>query len=224
MSTEVEALKCPECGAALENIQGADHVFCKFCGTKVQITRDNEQIIRHVDEARIRQSDNQYALEMKKLELQEQERIRQQAEHDKKVKMSIALGVGGGISLLLGMIGISFFALIGLICFYVLYRMWKTDKKSRKAAMPAAPKQARVQVPASIRGYQNKDYMTIQQQFARAGFINIRCVPLNDLSMGIMKKPGKVDSITINGHPITSAGMKFCPDAPVVITYHSMAR
>ena len=57
--------------------------------------------------------------------------------------------------------------------------------------------------------------------FVSAGFTNVRCVPLNDLTMGLLKKPGMVQSITIRGKEITSGGKKFSPDAPVVISYHS---
>ena len=57
--------------------------------------------------------------------------------------------------------------------------------------------------------------------FTNAGFHNIQCIPLNDLTMGLLKKPGMVESITINGRSVTSGGKKYSPDAAVVISYHS---
>ena len=54
-----------------------------------------------------------------------------------------------------------------------------------------------------------------------AGFTNIKTIPLNDLTVGLLKRPGTVESIIINGKSVTSGGKKFSPDATVVISYHS---
>lgn len=60
--------------------------------------------------------------------------------------------------------------------------------------------------------------------FSSAGFTNIQCVPLNDLTTGLLKKPHMVESNTINGQKINSGERKFSPDASVVISYHSFSR
>jgi hypothetical protein len=39
--------------------------------------------------------------------------------------------------------------------------------------------------------------------------------------MGVLKKPGMVSSITINGNEVTSGGKKYPKDAAVIISYHS---
>ena len=56
------------------------------------------------------------------------------------------------------------------------------------------------------------------------GFTNIKCVPLNDLTVGVLKKPGMVDSITINGQDLSSFGKKYPKDAMIIISYHSKSR
>ena len=67
----------------------------------------------------------------------------------------------------------------------------------------------KVKVPSGISGYESKSYSAIEAMFVSAGFTNVRCVPLNDLTMGLLKKPGMVHSITIRGKEITSGGKKF---------------
>lgn len=48
-----------------------------------------------------------------------------------------------------------------------------------------------------------------------------KCVPLNDLAVGLLKKPGMVESIMINGQSVSYVRRKFSPNAAVVISYHS---
>ena len=82
----------------------------------------------------------------------------------------------------------------------------------------------KAKVPSSISDYEKKNYSAIEAMFVSAGFTNVRCVALNDLTIGVLKKPGMVDSITINGREVTSGGKKFPKDAAVVISYHSLSR
>ena len=79
-------------------------------------------------------------------------------------------------------------------------------------------------IPSSISEYKKKNYSAIEVMFAGAGFTNIRCVPLNDLSIGVLKKPGMTESISINGNSVMSGGQKYPKDASVVISYHSLNR
>ena len=67
---ELTSLKCPECGASLDIPEERDHIFCQYCGTKILLTNDNEKIIRHVDEAAIKQAEN----ESKRLDIEERKR------------------------------------------------------------------------------------------------------------------------------------------------------
>lgn len=82
----------------------------------------------------------------------------------------------------------------------------------------------KVKIPSGISDYKKKSYVAIEALFRSVGFTNIRCVPLNDLRTGLLKKPDTVRSITINGKVITSGGKEFSPDAPIVIYYHSFVR
>lgn len=79
----------------------------------------------------------------------------------------------------------------------------------------------KIKVPRSVFEYENKNYATIEALFKGAGFTNVKCVPLNDLAVGLLKKPGMVESIMINGQSVSYVRRKFSPNAAVVISYHS---
>lgn len=50
--------------------------------------------------------------------------------------------------------------------------------------------------------YTGKDYSTIEAALSAAGFKNFRGVPLNDVIIGLRKKTGMVEFVTVNGHII----------------------
>ena len=118
--------------------------------------------------------------------------------------------IGGG-----GSIG---FVFPGLICCWVLMFMWVNNKDKDDTYIDPTNV---VKIPSSIAGYEGKHYSAIESMFLSAGFTNVKCVPLHDLTIGLLKKPGMVASITVNGQSITSGGKKCSPDANVVISYHS---
>ena len=75
-------VKCPSCGAELMVKDGnRDFMFCEYCGTKVRLD-DYQETRRFVDEARIKESENQKELELKRVEFEEKKRH----EHDAQAK------------------------------------------------------------------------------------------------------------------------------------------
>lgn len=76
MSLNVISLKCPECGATLNIEQGRQQAFCTYCGAKIIINNENEYVYRHIDEAAMQQSDNDRAVKMKQMEIEDDENKR----------------------------------------------------------------------------------------------------------------------------------------------------
>lgn len=83
----------------------------------------------------------------------------------------------------------------------------------------------------SILNNREKDYVEILAALEKSGFTNIRCEPLNDLVLGIMKKPGRIETIEINGTEVFSeddgllaANKWYLPDSKITISYHSLNR
>lgn len=216
MAIRFVSIKCPECGASLDVEEGRQQIFCSYCGTKVMVQNDNEYIYRHIDEASIKQAEADKIVQLRKLEIIERKRA--EAAKVKRVKIIVSILVGIiGIGLMIASAGMG--GLVGLLVLEGVMFIWiLSDKDKEDDELDFGDK---VKVPSGISGYESKSYSAIEAMFVSAGFTNVRCVPLNDLTMGLLKKPGMVQSITIRGKEITSGGKKFSPDAPVVISYHS---
>lgn len=216
MAIRFVSIKCPECGASLDVEEGRQQIFCSYCGTKVMVQNDNEYIYRHIDEASIKQAEADKIVQLRKLEIIERKRA--EAAKVKRVKIIVSILVGIiGIGLMIAGAGMG--GLVGLLVLEGVMFIWiLSDKDKEDDELDFGDK---VKVPSGISGYESNSYSAIEAMFVSAGFTNVRCVPLNDLTMGLLKKPGMVQSITIRGKEITSGGKKFSPDAPVVISYHS---
>lgn len=83
----------------------------------------------------------------------------------------------------------------------------------------------------SLSRYKESDYGFLVEALEKAGFTNITCESLNDLVLGIMKKPGKIESISIDNNEVysedddwTVSNKWYLPDAKITITYHSLNR
>ena len=72
MTIKFIPVKCPECGADLQIKEGTNQCFCNYCGRKIMIKDSNEYVIRKVDEARIKESDNEAKVRLKELEMEQQ--------------------------------------------------------------------------------------------------------------------------------------------------------
>ncbi len=221
MAIRINSVKCPECGATLPIEEGRTQLFCSYCGAKIIITNENEYIYRHIDEAGVKQAETDRLVMMRKMELVEQKRAAAQKIKALKIKISIVLGL---VTLICFGIGYSVedgsgALMVGMVAGIIIMYMWLMS--SNKEDDGEIDFEDKAKVPSAIDDYENKSYTAIEAVLRSAGFSNINCVPLNDLSFGVLKKPDLVESITINGHEVTSGGKKFPRDAAVVISYHS---
>ena len=230
MGIQFVSVKCPECGAALNIEEGREQIFCSYCGTKIMVHNDNEHIYRHIDEAGIKQAETERIVRMKQMEIAEKKRLASERMTKTKIKISLILAVVGILMMTLGYLagsatgdpdsGLYMISMVGFFPLMGAGYIWlfSKDKDEEEDYGDKA------KVPSSISDYESKSYMAIAAMLESAGFTNIKCVPLNDLSTGWLKKPDMVESITINGHEVTSGGKKFPRDSAVVISYHSFSK
>ena len=68
--------------------------------------------------------------------------------------------------------------------------------------------------------FRTKDYRVIERELSAAGFTNIQSIVLNDLMIGLLKKPGIVESLSVNGETNALQGARFLPDVLIIISYH----
>ena len=52
-------LICPQCRANLSVDKDMKQAFCMYCGNKIIISNENEHIYRNVDEARLKEAENE---------------------------------------------------------------------------------------------------------------------------------------------------------------------
>ncbi|ETP70961.1 hypothetical protein UYO_3096 [Lachnospiraceae bacterium JC7] len=77
-----------------------------------------------------------------------------------------------------------------------------------------------VRLPNSIFPYSDTSYEIVQMALRNAGFNNVTCISLHDVMIGILQKPGIVESISVDGKMVTSGGKVYMPDVPIIISYH----
>jgi hypothetical protein len=77
-----------------------------------------------------------------------------------------------------------------------------------------------VKFPKGLEPFTKQNYEAVRSTLANAGFTNINCINLQNLTLGLLTKPGKIKSITVNGNEITSGGKVYMPNVPIIITYH----
>ncbi len=221
MAYQVQVMRCPSCGADVKFDDGRTQGFCSFCGAKVVVSNENEYIYRHIDEAGIKQAE----VRMRELDLQEKKEreaaekkiaAEEQARQQNKKTLIIA-----GALAALGLIGLAaksafltLFLFAGVIVFFV-------GRAKRKKEQEIAD--GKIMLPSILDDYENMNYMALEHQLRSAGFTNISCIEKKDLTFGLLKKPGLVESVIVDGSE-TCGGARFMPDVAITITYHSLNR
>lgn len=226
MAITLNSVKCPECGATLPIEEGRTQVFCSYCGAKVIITNENEHIYRHIDEAGIKQAETNRMVRMRELDLEEQRAA--QGNSLKKILTIIWMALSL-IVLVICIVKIAVqddFTTGFLMLFYLggpvigggAYLIFKLipEKETDKVLMSSGG----IRLPKDIFPYSEKNYEAVQASLRNAGFNNISCINMHDLTLGLLQKPGKVESITVNGEKVMAGGRVFMPSVPITITYH----
>lgn len=211
------SIKCPDCNASLELVQGRNTVFCQYCGAKIILFNENEHVYKHIDEAGIKYAETERIIKLKELELLEKK------EAQKKRYIIIWLSIIGVLGLLAIIMGLSGkemgAAILGMVAVYIglfgaaEFSSNGNDKEKDKIVLPM-----------SISRYKDMDYHIVEAELRRAGFYNIRCIELCDLKTGFFNSQDQVALLSVDGNQSVVAGQKYLPEVPIVITYHSFGK
>lgn len=226
MAIKFISVKCPECGASLPIEEGRKQVFCSYCGTKVMVTNENEYIYRHIDEADVKKAETDRIIRMRQQELDAQ--LNAQNTGIRKILTTIWL-ILSLIILAICVVKIAFlddFITGFLMLFYVGgpviggggYLIFKLipEKESDKVLLNGGG----IRFPKDIMPLSDKNYESVRSALEAAGLTNVKCVNMHDVTLGLLQKPGKVESISVNGTNITTGGRVYMPNTPIIITYH----
>ena len=218
-------MKCPQCGADLEVDPNRKIVYCNYCGSKIFIDNDNEYTIHlhTTDDADVVRARTENMIKRHQIEMAEQYEADKRSKLRIRIWASIFLGIVAAILFAIGSLGtkrteyftiFGFWPLLAIVYIWLFYFSSRINKK--EDALYGI-----IELPDKIKEYESQNYEVVESILRNSGFSNIKCIPMNDLTMGLLKKPGMVQSITINGTDISSGKNKFSKDADIIITYHS---
>lgn len=234
----MRACFCPNCGASLNfDDNNRDFGFCQFCGAKIMLD-DYRSTHRVVDEARIHEDETNRMIKMREMEMEERERDKKREEtaaREHQIEMEylrknrlqlIKTLASFFVALILILIGIFSFqssdesaelfgVLVIILSTVTVSEISKTgeDKKRKNIDLGL------IQLTDIALSYKNTNYRLMQSVYTKLGFIHVTIVNMNDLTTGLIKSPGSVDTVTIDGK-LPQKYEWYDPNAKVVIKYH----
>ena len=238
MAYKLISVKCPDCGQTLPIEENRTQAFCTYCGAKVLISNENEQVVRHIDEADIKKAETDRIVRLRELEITKKKSSHQKLLTALWIILSLALLTLAVLIMLSPSTetkdswadGFLFF---GLFCIPVIWvsgylvLKWLPEREERKEEEKRLKeeenqmiKQGGIRLPLGIGNYSEKKYFVIRDLFSNAGFTNISCINLHDLNIfSALANSDKIENITVDGKWLYSKTI-YLPDTPIVITYH----
>lgn len=216
---------CPNCNANLTiDDANREFTFCQYCGTKIMLD-DYRSTHRVIDEAKIKQAEVEREIRLRELKIEEAQM--NQRNQLRKVLTYIWIGLILAVALLCLFIWATVGGLVAFICLFFVggsvvrggaHLVFKVipEKEIEKELV----QNGGIRFPKNLGDLSEQNYVVIQQKLLSAGFCNITCINMHDVTFGLIQKPGMVESITVNGEKVVSGGKIYMADVPIVITYH----
>ena len=219
---------CPNCNAKLTiDDENRDFAFCQYCGEKILLD-DYRATHRVIDEAKIKQAEVELEIRLKELKIKETQM--NQKNQLRKVLTYVWIGSIFAVALLCLFVWATGGDAGGLYAFNCLfyvggpvvgggaYLIFKVipEKEYEKELV----QNGGIRFPKNLGDLSEQNYAVIQQKLLSAGFCNITCISMHDVTLGLLQKPGMVESITVNGEKVVSGRKIYMADVPIVITYH----
>lgn len=217
----MRACQCPNCNAQISLDDSRDFGFCQYCGTKIMLD-DYRSTHRVVDEARIQETETDRIIRLRELELEEKENERSRKGRMVAFMIALAFVIVGaivevfdpyntlGIFIILGGAYIALFTFIG------------ADSQKKKREEQRKTRSGMIKLTTAAAEYKEKNYRSIESVYSRLGFRNVSTINMYDLRVGLLKKPGTVAEVTIDGEE-PEEDEWYTPNADVIITYHGLA-
>lgn len=236
----MRAFICPRCGATLSiHDEEREFAFCEYCGQKIDLA-DYRTVHteRYVDEAKIKEAEAHIReVELAEAKFEQKQREKKLVEEKAKFEeQQLIKERKKRRNFFIGLCVVLFPVIIGgdtdsvAIVFLILFVVWIIlfgilpiyDNRVESVNENGC------RIPRSIKNIENKTHSEVAIALRKAGFTDIKTVNMHDVKFGLLTKPGKVESIQIEGQDIVSEDcvvkaayrMLYEPDVSIVITYH----
>lgn len=233
----MRAFICPQCGAQLSlHDMEREFAFCEYCGQRIDLADHRTVHTEHyVDEAKLKEAEAHIReIELKEAKFEQalrekravakkeklkQERLLEKARKRRNIFIGFCVVCAPMMFSDAGGEGLLILIIAGIVLFRTL--------PARDARMELIA-EGGCELPHSIRHLENKTHTEIAAALRRAGFTDIKTVNLHDIKIGWLTKPGKIESIQIEGQDIVAEEqvikdayqMIYEPNVSIVITYH----
>lgn len=186
-------LTCPSCNAEMEVNEEKLLLYCPYCGKKLQMDFPGADDVLKEKEKTKRAKERTARI---KAQYEYEERNRQREnEESKKLQRKI-------------LITLVIVAVFSAIAFEMSIKFHY------------ARGEVRTPISSTSESLKEMDCEDVELMFENEGFNNVWLVNKQDLIIGILKKEGKVESVSINGEIDFYKGKWYPSDAYVKITYH----
>ena len=201
-SAEFVAMKCPNCGSALEISSGISEYKCEYCGHRIILNNE----IRIKADIKLKELEHEErkldkSIEFEKFKIQKEEEEKEK-EANKKKRIWKTIGLIWAALILIGIIGTA-----------VDYKLNPDDYNNR------------VVIRDSAKSIEGQNYKIIIAELQDAGFTNIEAIGMEDLKWSLFKNNqklnGTIERISINGISDFTSDTSFPLDAIIRISYHS---
>lgn len=225
--SKTTGVKCPHCDAPIEYDGSERYVTCEYCGSKVEVTGENEIVFRKVDEAEVQKTKTERAVKLKELDAQMAEDERD-SEHQNRFRYVWVIVVV--VCLIAGLFGnedmfyLAFLAaVIGFFGKSIVKWFQSLDKSAEKyeAEQQKLRDAGYISIPPdlSIQLFPTVKIEAAVEMLKASGFKDIEIVNLRDLTRKDRAKKDIIDKVIINGETAYKNTL-YPPDAKVLVQYH----
>ena len=207
----VYSMTCPHCGATIDVDADNKPMYCNYCGSRIYIDNGvkkfeinkNIDINKNIEVNKDIKYHKTYVDEakIKKIESKERIRLEELAYKEREDRRNNNVFF----------ICIGFLFLIMIVCFGLAEGSEQKNK----------PKEDEIEVPFSAEELEGKNYEVVISDLENAGFTNVKEKQIKDIVVGLVKKDGEVEQVSVNGDSDFTSGTIFPDDAKVVVVYHT---
>lgn len=193
----VYSMTCPHCGATIDVDADVETTYCNYCGNKIYIDDNAKKINKNINYHKTYVDE----AKIKKIESKERIRLEELAYKEREDRRNNKVFF----------ICIGFLFLIMIVCFGLAEGSEQKNK----------PKEDEIEVPFSAEELEGKNYEVVISDLENAGFTNVKEKQIKDIVVGLVKKDGEVEQVSVNGDSDFTSGTIFPDDAKVVVVYHT---